>query len=344
MQRTLCTFLIALICFGSQSHAAKEILLRLSPEAEAPVIAQVTASEKVILDTAPAPINAELGWRQLLLPTPFEGYVPAAKLSKNFDIAEGTEVHYLPTTESASITQVATDDVYEIVRVKEDWATVRFRKSIMGYFIDDSTQQVALDLKHAQQAAATKAATTKPQSLTRTQPTPEPVAIPRPNLEPVAIPAPRTQVNPDQPIAQLDPNSLPPENVNWQALRSEDKQTQRTPTHLSSAPVASASDLIMVPSEQTQAREVAPELGPAKTPRLLTGQLVRQISADGPDYPIRLQTPEGRLIAYVDFSRIYISDLAPYLNQKVYINGQIFPLPKANSRRVILAESLKLAP
>jgi hypothetical protein len=100
----------------------------------------------------------------------------------------------------------------------------------------------------------------------------------------------------------------------------------------------------MVPSEQTQARETTPELGPAKTPRLLTGQLVRQISADGPDYPIRLLTPEGRLIAYVDLSRIYISDLSPYLNQKVYINGQIFPLPKANSRRVILAESLKLAP
>jgi hypothetical protein len=99
----------------------------------------------------------------------------------------------------------------------------------------------------------------------------------------------------------------------------------------------------MVSPDQTQAREASPDLGPAKTPRLLTGQLLREINASGPGYPVRLKSPEGRLIAYVDFSSIYISDLAPYLGQKVYIRGQIYPLPDTPAQLVILAESLRLA-
>jgi hypothetical protein len=99
----------------------------------------------------------------------------------------------------------------------------------------------------------------------------------------------------------------------------------------------------MVSSEQTQARETAPDFGPAKVPRLLTGILKQDLSNDGSAYPIRLRSPEGRLIAYVDFSGIYISDLSPYLDQKVYLRGQIHPLPESGGRLVILAEEIRLA-
>ncbi|MGZ0657634.1 hypothetical protein ACWPKS_18730 [Coraliomargarita sp. W4R72] len=326
MQRTLFSLLIAFLCFGSSTHAAREILLRLQPAPEAPVIAKVTASDKVLLDTAPAPSNAELGWRQIALPTPFEGYVPEATLGKNFEIIEGTAVQYLPTSESAVITRVEQDDHYEVVRVKDEWATVRFKKDITGYFVDDATEEVAINFDSLKLTQASTQA-------------PKPIAFP----EPVAIPAPRARVNPDQPIAQLDPNALPPENVSWQAAGSPTQKESSRPAPHSPVPTL-GSVPIMVSPDQTQAREAAPELGPAKTPRLLTGKLVREIHVDGPDYPIRLKSPEGRLIAYVDFSKIYVSDLAPYLNQKVYIRGQIYPLPNTHSQLVILAETLKLAP
>jgi hypothetical protein len=330
MQRTLLCFLLSFLSFCGTAHAAKDILLRLQPNAGSPVIAKVTASEKVLLDAAPAPSNATLGWRQLALPTPFEGYVPIAAMSKNFEIIEGTPVHYLPTSESAAITHVESGDRYEVIRAKEEWATVRFSKDITGYFIDDATEEVAFDLTALPVPKIIAQTTTPSPRMTNTTP------------EPVAIPAPRARVNPDEPIAQIDPKTLPPENVSWQAAEARAPAQPAQPTPHTSSPDLDAAT-IMVPAAQTQARETTPDLGPAKTPRLLTGKLVREINVDGPTYPIRLQSPEGRLIAYVDFSAIYISDLAPYLEQKVYIRGQIHPLPNTQNQLVILAESLRLA-
>lgn len=353
MNRTLYSFSLCFLCLCSSAHAAKEILLRTAPEAGAPVIAKVAASEKVILDAAPAPRNAEAGWRQLALPTPFEGYVPTAAMSKNFEIVEGTPVRYLPSANAARITLVEEGDAYEFVRAKEDWATVRFRKHITGYFTDDATKEVALNpdirsggfsrhSRHLQKPdTAAEAAATQ---------------VPKPAPEPLAIPAPRARVNPDEPISQLDPNSLPPENVVWKPARSRGskskgesgfstKTTQpasEEPDMSRRSPARAEADLMVTPA-QTQAREAAPELGPAKAPRLLTGILKQNLANDGAAYPIRLRSPEGRLVAYVDFSGIYISDLTPYLDQKVYVRGQIYPLPGSSSQLVILAESLRLA-
>lgn len=335
MQRTLYSFFLCLLCLCGTARAAKEILLRTAPVADAPVIAKVTASEKVVLDAAPAPRNAETGWRQLALPTPFEGYVPTAAMGKNFDIVEGTPVHYLPTANAARITVVEPGDVYEVVRATDEWATVRFRKDITGYFTDDAAEKVAIDFESLQVPLVT------------TQPAPER----RPAPAPVAIPAPRARVNPDEPISQLDPSTLPPENVVWKPARSPSPEpsseatqgTARSPGSPNRGGSGLPNPDLMVSPAQTQAREAAPELGPAKAPRLLAGILKQDLSNDGSAYPIRLQSPEGRLVAYVDFSGIYISDLTPYLDQKVYVRGQIHPLPNASARLVILAESLRLA-
>jgi hypothetical protein len=101
-------------------------------------------------------------------------------------------------------------------------------------------------------------------------------------------------------------------------------------------------DLVVSPSN-TQAREVVPPFGPAKTPRLLTGLLTREIATEGPTYPIRLRSLEGRLIACVDLSGVFISDLSPYLDQRVYLRGQVHPLPNHSSQLVILAQEIRLA-
>lgn len=165
--------------------------------------------------------------------------------------------------------------------------------------------------------------------------------VPQPVLKPLTIPAARATVNPDVPISQIDPDSLPPENVTWRPARAHRTEADPKPasTPETSSPLA---DPIMVPADQTQAREAAPELASDKVPRLLAGQLLREIEADGPSYPIRLRSPEGRLIAYVDLSGIYIPDVDPYLGEKVYIRGQVHPLPGTSGQLVILAENLRL--
>lgn len=104
----------------------------------------------------------------------------------------------------------------------------------------------------------------------------------------------------------------------------------------------SAADAIVVTPSNTQARESTPEQKPAKVPRLLTGILLRKIAAKEP-YPIRLKSPEGRFIAYVDFSGIFIPDLTPYKNQKVYLRGEVHPLKGDSSKLVIYAQDIRLA-
>jgi hypothetical protein len=355
MLRALHSFLILLSLFvlslSAAGQEARELLLRLAPEAEAPVIARVNASEKVILDAAPAPGNAERGWRQLTLPTPFEGYVPTATLGKDLAITIGTPVHYLPTANAAQITRVEPDDRYEIVRTHDEWVTVRFEKTITGYFLDEPGESITLDLSRFNNRQSPQ------EPLARN--TPAPAAEALAPAEPLTIPAPRARINPDQPIARTDPATLPPENVSWRPARShgsrgsesEGESESRTVPHHAASQTHRSSESeggrmtspIMVTPDQTQAREAAPDFGPAKAPRLLTGTLVREVRTGGADYPIRLRSPEGRLIAYVDLSGIYIADLSPYLNQKVYLRGQIHPLPGASSQLVMLAEEIRLA-
>lgn len=332
----------------SPADGAREILLQISPEPESPVIAKITATDRVILDAAPAGQNAEQGWRQLALPTPFEGYVPLATLDKNMAIVPGTPVHYLPTAQSPEITQVERDERYEVVREKDDWATVRFYKPVNGYFLlDDDAPAVSVDMNSERLRAPVRVEAATPGPIAETEPT-----AARTNrrtdstVEPLTIPAPRWPVNPDAPISQIDPRSLPPENVTWKPASSARSERGGHHASRSSDPASRLPDhasSIMVTPDQTQAREPARDLGPAKTPRLLTGQLVRQIEADGPGYPIRLRSPEGRLIAYVDLSGIYLPDLDPYINETVYIRGQIHPLPETSAQLVILAESLRIA-
>ena len=100
---------------------------------------------------------------------------------------------------------------------------------------------------------------------------------------------------------------------------------------------------IVVSTSNTQAREPVPAIGPAKKARLLTGLLIREIVPEGPKYPIRLESPEGRFIAYVDLSGIFITDLSPYIGQKVYLRGEVHPLPKGSSQLVILVQNIQLA-
>lgn len=328
MQRTLIRFILCSLIASAPLQAAKQILLQFSPEADAPVIAKITATDKVILDAAPAEQNAAQGWRQLPLPTPFEGYVPVATLNKSMAIIGGTPVRYLPTADSAEITTAEEGDRYEVIRIKEEWATVRFYKDITGYFLaTEEGPLLNLSNNKIERISA---------------PVPAPKLTPIPAPEPVAIPAAPKRINPDEPIAQVDPNSLPPENVDWKPVHEVPMAPPASKPMSPETGLGLNTDNLVVTPSNTQARESTPEQKPAKAPRLLTGMLVREISAKGP-YPIRLKSPEGRLIAYVDFSGMFIPDLSPYISQKVYLRGEVHPLKGDSSKLVIYAEDIRLA-
>lgn len=101
----------------------------------------------------------------------------------------------------------------------------------------------------------------------------------------------------------------------------------------------------MVSPDQTQAREANAEaVPPSDQPlRLLVGTLIRKIETTEPAYPIRLQSDEGRLIAYVDFSGYFIEDLSPYLDQRVYLRGHLMQAPSNDRELVLFVRNIQIA-
>lgn len=317
MLRALTIIFAAQLSVAACQAAAEDILLRLKPDTGAPVITRIIATEKVLLDAAPAGEN----WKTLQLEIPFEGYVPTATLTKAMDIVLDTPVHFLPSANSDVLTKVEEGDIYELLRAKDGWTTVGYKKRLKTYFRANAGGSPA------------------------PEPIPEAPVLNLGFTEPV--PSVEPNFDPNAEVGQTTFDELPPENVVW-------KSTPRTPNAVLPQPQPQAVDLpaeapllpdgIMVGPAETQAREIptgAPESD--KPLRLLTGTLVREITTVGPAYPIRLRSPEGRLIAYVDFSGIFIEDFKPYLNQRVFLRGQIFPLKPNDSQLVIFAEEIRLA-
>lgn len=326
MKQASAILIYSLLVFSATHLTAEDIILRLSPEASAPILNRITATEKVLMDAVPAAENEE--WMQLDLKLPFEGYVPAATLTKNLAIIQQTPVHFLPDTSSETITRAMDGDIYEIKRVKDEWATVRFNKELTVYF----------------RAGAVPSAAT----VQKPEPVPEPPLLDLTLSAPTHTPEPNAaNFDPTLGVGQTSPDDLPPENVVWKSaprapapIRGpQPKAVEKTP-----AP-PSLPNGIMVSSDQTQAREARTQGAPPKDQpvRLLVGTLVRKIETTNPAYPVRLLSEEGRLIAYVDFSGYFIEDLSPYLNQRVYLRGQLVPTQTNDKELVIFVRNIQIA-
>lgn len=300
--------------------AAEDIILRLRPETAAPIITRITATENVLRDAAPVDENRE--WMQLNLKVPFEGYVPAATLTKNFAIVDNTPVLSRPDPKTDVITRARDGDLYEVLRVSNEWATVRINKKLSAFF----------------PARAAPSST----------PVPEAPALDLTVSAPMHTPGPdAVGFDPDRPIAQTAPEDLPPENVVWKsAPRSPAPNRWPQPQAADTQPVPpELPGGIMVGPAETQASEAASHRAPEPDQpiRLLTGILVREIEPEGPAYPIRLRSAEGRLIAYVDFSGLFIKDLNSYLDQRVHLRGQIIPVQSNDRDLVIFVRKIQFA-
>ncbi|WP_146209207.1 hypothetical protein [Coraliomargarita sinensis] len=324
MPAILTTALLLVSVSGLAS--AEDIILRLRPEAKAPIITRITATEKVLLDAAPVVEKSE--WMQLDLKIPFEGYVPTATLTKSFAIVQDTAVHFLPDANSEVITRAKDGDFYEVKSVKDEWATIRLNKQLKTYY--------------------------RAGALPSTAPTQEVEPAPKPPVLDLSIDAPThtpepkaADFDPALGVGQTSPDDLPPENVVWKSA-PRTSEPIREPQLQAATKETSPPNLpkgIMVSPGQTQAREANAKKAPAedKPLRLLVGNLVRKIETSAPAYPIRLRSDEGRLIAYVDFSGYFIEDLSPYLNQRVYLRGHLEPVPSSEGDLVLFVRDIRLA-
>lgn len=153
---------------------------------------------------------------------------------------------------------------------------------------------------------------------------------------------------PYQPLTETDsPAALSPAPAeSLQALdASSDAAAPKLESMLPAAEQAAPLNVddIMVSSSETQPRNTPrqPETVSGSSVRQLNGTLVRRLSSFGPRYPIRLESESGKRIAYVDMSEIFISDLRPYLKQRVAIQGEVHPLVPGSNELVIVARTIR---
>ena len=311
-QVTLYTFLLTIV-LGLQATETETILLRLQPADDAPVLSEVIATEKVLFDAKPVEGYPE--WQKLTLPLQSQGYIPTEALSKNFEMVTLTPVHSAPSEESARITQLRPDDAHEFAEIGETWTKIRFGKTLTGYFKRALETETALGV------------------LGKTSEAGEDLSI----------------------AALSDPNSgsnafaleaLPSRKVNWKAgNRSSAEYRGPGVQYKVRDPGAPALPEGMV---ATSSQSEQTTFGPGQTreddraDRLLSGVLVREINDQGPVYPIRLKSPEGRIIAFVDLSEIFVPDFSPFLKEKVYVRGPVYLLEDTSSQLVIVAQSIKV--
>jgi hypothetical protein len=321
MIKVLTILLPALTLFTGPLLSAENIVLRTQPDASAPAITRMIATEKVLLEAAPASENSD--WKKLDLKIPFEGYVPAASLTKSLAVIQNTPVHFLPDAASDTLTSVRDGDVYEVKRVKDDWATIEIHKEITTYF------QVAATPEKAS-SATTTLIPAAPLPLVK----PEPPVLTLSPAEPMTAPETTSPAfDPNLSVGITAPDQLPPENVIWSKATTMPGPARRNPVPTTPVvspappvePIMPPASNIMVSTSNTQARETTKKAPPSadQPHRLLTGTLVREIETRGTTYPLRLKSPDGRLIAYVDMSGIFISDLSAYLDQRVVLRGQL---------------------
>ena len=117
--------------------------------------------------------------------------------------------------------------------------------------------------------------------------------------------------------------------------------TKMTPDSLGSR----ESTGIVVPIDKQTRRSVPKSPGEefSSPTRTMVGKLVRRIKNYGPRYPLRLLSPSGERIAYIDMSRIFINNLHPYLNQQVYISGEVRPLVPGSRELILFARTIRLS-
>ncbi|MGC6424623.1 MAG: hypothetical protein ACON4O_06505 [Lentimonas sp.] len=76
----------------------------------------------------------------------------------------------------------------------------------------------------------------------------------------------------------------------------------------------------------------------------LSGTLTRAIDTEAPRYSLHLHDMDGKRIAHVDVSQMYVENIRPYLDQKVSIHGELHLEEAVSSSLVIIARTIRIEP
>lgn len=305
--RTITYALTALICAAHLN--GNDVILRLAPSAEAPIIAKIDAHSSLMQSTRAVQESdkAQQGWKCVEYSATLNGYILSQRLSKNFDAAPSSLVHLEPNQHSQVLTTIQRHDRFEIIAHNDTWSTIRFHKTMPVYF-----NSLAIPNYTADQVPAHALAQ-------------------------------RLKIDPNAKVGQLAPNALRPENIKWHAA----PLGTPTPILAQQAPptdrVQPSSIMTGAADQQRSELPQRPEFDANSPLRNLAGTLVREMSQTGPRFPVRLKSPTDQQTTYVDMSQLFINDLRPLLNQKVQIIGEVRPIVAGSQDLIIQARTIRLA-
>ncbi|MGJ8652280.1 MAG: hypothetical protein ACSHX8_03310 [Opitutaceae bacterium] len=308
MQR-LFGFSLTLLLLATGSALGNDVQIRLNPSLKSPVTFSVSPDAPVV-QNAITITNAGLaqqGWMRSKHPITFEGYLSSAQLSKNFEIELKSKVFSGNDLKGPAITIIEAGDNIELLAVEDTWSQIRIKKDMPVYFKLGETRE------------------------------PTPIYLP-----PVETYTPQTSSNthfdPNLRVGTVNPGSLPPENVVWTSATNTPPPALPAESKPAATPIASTLSQIDT-SDSSALSKVRPD---GRIYRL-SGTLIRGINQEAPRYALQLEDSNGAHIAYVDVSQMYIEDIRPYVNQLVYIHGEVQPIEPNSPNYAIIARTLRIS-
>lgn len=302
---------LRLICYATLciAHAhAQDVLLRLTPSESAPIVARIDSRAPAVTSARPVleADKARDGWKWTEHSATLDGYIPTSSLSKNFEIALNTHVRSSPDTNASILTSVQANDRIQVTASNDQWTTVHFRKAVPVFF-----REQALPAYTADQVPG-HVLPTHPQST---------------------------------PDANHTNTQLRPVNVKWRAAPNTTHSATLTAPEPPVPQQRAKPSSLMTEASERQISELprTPQISHNSPVRKVHGILVRALTPSGTRYPLRLQTAEGKRIAYVDISQVFINDLRPFLSHPVQIIGEVRPIAPGSQDLIIQARTLRLA-
>lgn len=135
MQRILKSTLAILFCTTAGLQAG-DVLLRLSPDANASAVARVDETNSTIQRSTQVanPFLAQNGWKQSQHKVSIDGYISTAKMSKNFEIELQTPLSANSNLSGTPLTRIEKSDQIKVLKVDDQWAQLRITKTLPVFF------------------------------------------------------------------------------------------------------------------------------------------------------------------------------------------------------------------
>ena len=173
-------FAVLFAAYSVSAIHGSDIILRLAPSGQATIVGTIKADSPEIQAAQPVTENGpiEHNWKHFDYTQQINGYLPAGRVSKNFELTSRSPLYVKPDKNSQVLTFIQPADPFEIIRNDENWFYIRLQKMLPVFF---------------QEATSTDSA---------------------PPAE-VSASSFKHKVNPDTKIGNLDLSELAPETVIW---------------------------------------------------------------------------------------------------------------------------------